>query len=230
MEHQRSGNVRFRVGHVDARLLTNPPRSGHFKHQSQQSSILWEPWSDRGNIASKPCCNRTLIPCSSLKFLPQPLGQLPSKDNWIFFFFCSHFHCLLSAMQYWLHCYWLKNGAALLNAITCPSGSGVRGSRGQREVVRLCRLLPDERPCPTNIRFYYLFKGCFHDTAISNPAWQGHKIIAGLFGRMCFIWHILGMAVQRRKIKLWCLWQPSSLSIGNHLPQITARWCPHMIF
>ena len=98
--------------------------------------------------------------------------------------------------------YWLKNGAALLNAITCPSGSGVRGSRGQREVVRLCRLLPDERPCPTNIRFYYLFKGCFHDTAISNPAWQGHKIIAGLFGRMCFIWHILGMAVQRRKIKL----------------------------
>lgn len=116
--------------------------------------------------------------------------------------FCSRFHCLLSAMQYWLHCYWLKYGAASLNAITCPNGGGVRENRGQREVVRLCRLLPDERPCPRNIRFYYLFKGCFHDTAISNPAWWGHKIIAGLFGRTCFIWHILGMASTKKENKV----------------------------
>lgn len=88
----------------------------------------------------------------------------------------------------------------LLSAVTCPSG----GSGGG--FVRLCRLLQDERPCLRNIGFYYLFKGCFHDTAISNPAWCGHKIIVGLFRRMCFIWHILGIAVQRKKIKLQCLW------------------------
>jgi len=194
-------------------------------HQFSGSPEVIEVTSPQSHVATGPWSHAVLW-----SFYLSLLANFPVRIIGFFFFFCSHFHCLLSAMQYWLHCYWLKNGAALLNAITCPSGSGVRGSRGQREVVRLCRLLPDERPCPTNIRFYYLFKGCFHDTAISNPAWQGHKIIAGLFGRMCFIWHILGMAVQRRKIKLWCLWQPSSLSIGNHLPQITARWCPHMIF
>lgn len=56
------------------------------------------------------------------------------------------------------------------------------------------------------------------------------KIIAGLFGRTCFIWHVLGRAVQRKKIKLQCLWQLGSLSVGNHSPQITACCCPHVIF
>lgn len=36
----------------------------------------------------------------------QPLGPLPSKDNWIYGFFSLHFHRLLNAIRYLLHVCW----------------------------------------------------------------------------------------------------------------------------
>lgn len=97
----------------------------------------------------------------------------------------------------------LNRWAALLKAVTCPSSGGF---------VRLCRLLQDEIPCLKNIMFYYFFKGCFHDTAISNPAWQGHKIIAGLFGRTCFIWHVLGNSSTKGENKV-AMFMAAGLSV-----------------
>lgn len=104
----------------------------------------------------------------------------------------------------------LNHWATLLRAVTSPS-SGWGGG-----FVRLCRLLQDARPCLRNILFYYLFKGCFHDTAISNPAWWDRKIIAGLFGRTCFIWHILGKSSTKEENKVAMSWALCPLVTTHH--------------
>lgn len=170
--------------------------------------------------------SRTLLPCSPPQFpqrdvCPSLLANFPAGIIGFLFL-------LASPVQDLLHVCWLSIPSSMAERLYLSQWYARRWLEqwGQRDFVRLCRLLPDERPCPSNIGFYYLFKGCFHDTAISNPAWRGRKIIVGLFGRMCFIWHVWGMAVQRQKIKLRCLWQPGSLSVGNHSPQITALLVP----